>query len=160
MAPGGDLAGALVILSLCVIEVGGGAYQFKTKMKKRREYEEFISFVKKREAPATLVVGDSGLGFDLGFDGPLVDKGYALLTASLGHAKFRLGCVGDRPADLILLDYLYRGDLLFAGHHRPALLAEIRRELQAHFRLVYQSELYQVYSARKGARETECGKSG
>jgi len=148
---------AAPLLALCLFQIVGAAYQFRGKLNRRTAYERTVAFIKSREGPNALVVGDAAFGFDLGLGGQLMDAAMALRTGAQTQASASLGCVGGRRVNMVVIDGHYEEELNYIQRHWPNEGATISRELEDRFHLIYDQHPYKVYSAREDVLNIECG---
>lgn len=124
----------LGICGLIALQVGGLVYRMKLDVH-RTSYMPAVNFLKNNSDETTLIMGSAELGFELGFDGNLVDD------TRLGYDS------GKRP-DLIVVDEVYKDAFRGKQLHNPEIYEHITRRLTEEYERVYNHANYEVY-ARK-----------
>jgi 4-amino-4-deoxy-L-arabinose transferase-like glycosyltransferase len=94
-----------------------------------------VRFIQGHMANETVVMGPSELGFELGFNGNLVDD-------------FNLGYYSGKRPGLIVMDENYREVLAYKRREKPDLDAYVQKLLTQQYRQVYRDTAYVVYAQR------------
>jgi 4-amino-4-deoxy-L-arabinose transferase-like glycosyltransferase len=89
----GRLAALLAVASTVVLNTGVIGFRIVHNEYKNR-YAQAVSYLKTHASPDALIVGSAELGFDLGFDGRIIDD-------------CRMGYTSGRRADYIVLEAFY-----------------------------------------------------
>ncbi|MCU1235562.1 MAG: hypothetical protein JWP63_3529 [Candidatus Solibacter sp.] len=132
-APAWAMAGVgvcvlLVQLSVAVSRLKADAYH--------RQYLDETTYLKENTAPGQLIMGSSELGFELGFDGRLVDD-------------FRLGYLSGKRPDVIVLDKnRYQEWIPLLKPVQPDAYRYETELLGREFREVHRNDAYITYSRK------------
>jgi 4-amino-4-deoxy-L-arabinose transferase-like glycosyltransferase len=128
---------AMGICMVCLIQVGSTAYRIRLNIYKN-SYEPMITFLKQCSPPDTLVMGTAALGFDLGFEGHVLDD-------------ITLGQLSGKRADFVVMDEIWRDNLEgLRKNGPPGVYGTIVAKLGREYSLIYNRDAYMVYARNSG----------
>jgi hypothetical protein len=120
----GRLAASAVVASMVVLNTGVTGFRiFHNEYNNR--YAKAVSYLKTSASPDALILGSAELGFELGFDGRIIDD------CRLGYTS------GRRPDYIVLESWYYMYWIPWLSVHEPQTFKYISKLLKEDYVKVY-----------------------